>query len=203
MKIVEQYSHLNGYEYLLVHHPNLWSEIVAVIDSVDAEAARTKVSKEKGREGRVLYSPIELNKQFKDRLEEDGWGEERVNYYVTGDEGLAKRTMNLPSDEQRAAIEAAGRTPIFSYNQTDFVKDRIAIEVQFGKYAFVAYDLFVKHMAFYARDEIDCGIEILPVKSMQADMSSGPSYYEGEVYNVYRQGRGVPSVPLVVIGVAP
>lgn len=37
---------------------------------------------------------------------------------------------------------------MFSYNQTDFVKDRIAIEVQFGKYSFVAYDLFVKHMAF-------------------------------------------------------
>ena len=34
-----------------------------------------------------------------------------------------------------------------SYNQTDFVKDRVAVEVQFGKYAFVAHDLFVKHSA--------------------------------------------------------
>jgi hypothetical protein len=25
------------------------------------------------------------------------------------------------------------------------VKDRIAVEIQFGKYSFVAYDLFVKH----------------------------------------------------------
>ena len=38
------------------------------------------------------------------------------------------------------------KEPIYSYNQTDFVKEKIAVEVQFGKYAFVAYDMFVKHI---------------------------------------------------------
>lgn len=37
--------------------------------------------------------------------------------------------------EQKREIVAAGEEPIFSYNQTDFVKDRVAIEVQFGKYS--------------------------------------------------------------------
>ena len=55
-------------------------------------------------------------------------------------------------DEQKQAIEKAGHTPIMSYNQTDFVKDRVAVEVQFGKYAFVAHDLFVKHLSFYVSD---------------------------------------------------
>lgn len=103
----------------------------------------------------------------------------------------------------RRQIEAAGETPIFSYNQTDFVKDRVAVEVQFGKYAFVAYDLFVKHLAFYVGDQIDVGIEILPMKSLQAQMSSGVPYFEGEFYNVIRQGRGVPAVPLVLLGIEP
>lgn len=111
--------------------------------------------------------------------------------------------MNLPAGEQKAEIEAAGFTPIFSYNQTDFVKDRVAIEVQFGKYSFVAYDLFVKHLAFYVGDVIDVGIEVLPMKALQAHMSSGVGYYEGELYNVIRQGRGVPAVPLVLLGVVP
>lgn len=102
---------------------------------------------------------------------------------------------------RKANIEAAGETPIFSYNQTDFVKGRVTLEVQFGKYAFVAYDLFVKHLAFYVRDKIDVGIEILPMKSLQQHMSSGPGYYEGELYNIIRNGRGVPAVPLVIIGV--
>lgn len=109
----------------------------------------------------------------------------------------------MPPEAQKKEIEAAGEEPIFSYNQTDFVKDRVAIEVQFGKYAFVAYDLFVKHLAFYVRDQIDVGIEILPMKSLQAEMSSGPGYYEAELYNVIRNGRGVPAVPLVMVGIAP
>ena len=81
------------------------------------------------------------------------------------------------------------------------MKDLVAIEVQFGKYSFVAYDLFVKHLAFYMGDTIDVGIEILPMKSLQKNMSSGIGYYEGELYNVVRQGRGVPAVPIVLIGV--
>jgi hypothetical protein len=109
----------------------------------------------------------------------------------------------MSAPEQKLEIEGAGEKPIFSYNQTDFVKDRVAVEVQLGKYAFVAYDLFVKHLAFYVGDRIDVGIEILPMKALQAQMSSGVAYYEGEIYNVVRQGRGVPAVPLVVIGLEP
>ena len=109
----------------------------------------------------------------------------------------------MDTQEQREEIEVAGEIPIFSYNQTDFVKERVAIEVQFGKYSFVAYDLFVKHLAFYVGDKTDVGIEILPMKSLQACMSSGVAYYEGELYNVIRQGRGVPAVPLVILGIVP
>jgi len=36
---------------------------------------------------------------------------------------------------------------------------------------------------------------------LQSQMSSGVAYYEGELYNVIRQGRGVPAVPLVIIGI--
>jgi hypothetical protein len=83
------------------------------------------------------------------------------------------------------------------------VKERLAVEVQFGKYSFVAYDLFVKHMAFFIGDVIDVGIEILPMRELQEEMSSGVAYYEGELYNLIREGRGVPAVPLVLVGIAP
>jgi len=201
MKIAETYSHLNGLEFLLVHKPNLWKEIQAVIATVDAEKCRTKVSKEKTMRDRVLFSPIDMNAEFNRLLRNKSWEESRVSYWVTKSEKLIRKTLTMSSDEQKLEIEAAGETPIFSYNQTDFVKDRVAVEVQFGKYAFVAYDLFVKHLAFYVGDRIDVGIEILPMKSLQSQMSSGVAYYEGEFYNVVRQGRGVPAVPLVLIGI--
>jgi hypothetical protein len=203
VKIIETYSHLNGLEFILVHKPNLWKEIKAVIKAVDAQACKTKVSKEKGMQGKLLYSPIAMNSSFRRLLRDKDWEESRVSYWVTKSEKLIRKTLTLAPEEQKKEIEAAGEKPIFSYNQTDFVKDRVAIEVQFGKYSFVAYDLFVKHLAFYIGDRIDVGIEILPMKTLQSQMSSGVAYYEGEFYNVVRQGRGVPAVPLVIIGIEP
>ena len=201
MKISEIYSHLNGLEYLLVHKKGLWEELKKVISSVSAEKCKTKISKEKTKRGKKLYSPIYLNQEFKKLLFKKSWKESRVNYWVTKDAKLIRKTLTMSLDNQKKEIESADETPIMSYNQTDFVKDRVAVEVQFGKYSFVAYDLFVKHLAFYVGDTIDVGIEILPMKSLQKNMSSGVAYYEGELYNVVRQGRGVPAVPIVLIGV--
>lgn len=201
MKIATFYSHLNGYEYLKVHKPRLWREILDAIKGVDAESCKTKVSREVRTKDKLFYSPIAMNKCMDTELAKRDWHEERTSYWVTGDAKLIRRTMNLKPAEQKAEIEAAGEQAYFSYNQTDFVKDRVAVEVQFGKYAFVAYDLFVKHMAFYVGDKIDVGVEILPMKALQSQMSSGVGYYEGELYNLIREGRGVPAVPLVLIGV--
>jgi hypothetical protein len=203
MRIAAYYSHLNGLEFLKVHQPGIWTEIKAVIESVDAAKCKTKISKEKRIAGNVLYSPKDMNKAMTAGFSKLKWKESRVSYWVTEDAKLIRRTMQMDAAEQKTEIAAAGYTPIFSYNQTDFVKERVAVEVQFGKYAFVAFDLFVKHLAFYVRDVIDVGVEILPMKELQAQMSSGPGYYEGELYNLIREGRGVPAVPLVLVGVAP
>ena len=200
MQSVEIYSHLNGLEYLLVHKKKLWNELKSVISLVDAEKCKTKISREKTKKGKILYSPIDMNKEFKKILSQRDWKESRVNYWVTKNEKLIRKTLTMSEDHQKKEIISAGENPIKSYNQTDFVKDRIAVEVQFGKYPFVAYDLFVKHLAFYVGDAIDVGVEILPMKSLQKNMSSGVAYYEGELYNVVRQGRGVPAVPIVLIG---
>ncbi len=72
MQIKSRYSHLNGEEYMLVHHPQLWTDIRAVIADVDAESCRTKVSKEKNRKGELLFSPGEMNRRFKDGFEKKG-----------------------------------------------------------------------------------------------------------------------------------
>jgi hypothetical protein len=202
MEIVKYHSHLNGYEWLLVHHPKVWKEIKSVIRSIDAEKCKTKVSKEKTMVGKLLYSPEDLNARFAEGLNRLDWKESRTSYWVTDDYNLIRKTLHMVPKEQKKEIEAAGKRAIFSYNQTDFVRDRVAIEVQLGKYSFISYDLFVKHLAFYVGDQIDLGIEVLAMKSLQGQMSSGPGYYEGALYDLARQGRGVPAVPLILIGIA-
>jgi len=203
MRIVEKYSHLGRLEILMVHKPSLWKEIQDVIKRADASACRTKVSKEVRTKGDLFYSPLAMNKEIRTGFERHQWVERRISYWVTTDARLIRKTLFLPAAQQKAEIEGAGLKALPSYNQTDFVKDRVAVEVQLGKYAFVAYDLFVKHLAFFVGDVIDVGVEILPMKELQEQMSSGVGYYESELYNLVREGRGVPAVPLILIGVAP
>jgi hypothetical protein len=204
MKIAQKYSHLNGEEYLIVHHNDLYKEIKQVIANIDAEKFRTKISKEKRKIGNSLLSPIDLNKAFNIEFYKKEWAESRYNYYITLNRELMEKSVLMSAKEQKEFLIAHGENePIYSYNQTDFVKDKIAVEVQFGKYAFVAFDLFVKHMLFFSGGVINLGIEILPTKKMQVQMSSGVAYYEGEVYNVMRQGRNSPPVPLLILGIEP
>jgi len=203
MEIKAKYSHLNGEEYLMVHRKELWEEVQDVIASVDAKACKTKVSKEIRMRGRNLYSPKDMNLMFRAGFTARHWEERRNTFWTTDDEKLLRRIYGLSPEKQKRAIKKAKREPIMSYNQTDFVKDRVSVEIQFGKYAFVAHDLFVKHLSFYVSDEIDVGIEVLPMKALEKEMSSGVPYYERDLLNVLRQGRGVPAVPLVLIGVLP
>jgi len=175
-----------------------------VIEAVGANTLKTKVSKEKRKEGNNLFAPKEINKAFGKEFGSRDWNESRYNYYITLDRDLMQQSIPMPAKEQKQfLIDNGESSPIYSYNQTDFVKDRIAVEVQFGKYAFVAFDLFVKHMLFYSGGVINLGVEILPTKNMQSQMSSGVAYYEGEVYNVMRQGRNSPPVPLLILGIEP
>jgi hypothetical protein len=203
MQLVEHYSHLNGLEHILVHKPGMWQEIREVVETVDAAACRTKQSREARKQGRTLYSPIAINSCFKHELRSRGWAERRTDYFVTQDAELIRRTVNLTPAEQEAEIRAAGLSPIATYNQTDFVKERIQIEVQLAKYTFVAFDLFVKHMMFFIGHVMDVGIEIVPMKSLEQQMSSGVPYYERALYHLLAQGRSTPAVPLVLLGIAP
>lgn len=153
--------------------------------------------------GKKLFNPVELNKAFKEAFYKKGWKESRYAYCVTTNRDDVENTQNMSLVEQKEYFKKKEKKIIPSYNQTDFVKDKVAIEVQFGKYSFVAYDLFVKHMLFYTGGVINVGVEILPMKEMQKEMSSGVAYYEGEVYNLIRQGRTSPPLPLLIIGIAP
>jgi len=204
MRLAQKYSHLNGEEYLIVHHKNLYGEIKAIVEDIYAEQFLTKKSKEKTMPGKMLYSPIALNKSFNTNFNKLGWHESRYRYYITTDQMILPTLITLPYNQQKDFLISKGiQEPIASYKQTDYVKEQIAVEVQFGKYAFVAFDLFVKHLLFYSGGVINLGIEILPTKKMQSRMSSGVAYYEGEVYNVLRHGRNNPPVPLLILGIEP
>jgi hypothetical protein len=176
MKIVHEYSHLGGAEILKVHYPHIEKEIYSAIESV--RARRLKTSKEKTKMGRELYAPIDMNNQFKHLFRDAGFHELKDTY-----------TIHVPNSD----ITIPG-----AYKQIDFVKEKILVEVQFGKYAFMFYDM-AKFQYFFNENKADVGIEIVPSHVLSRDMSSGVSYGEHLIYDIERLKRHFPAVPVKVI----
>jgi len=176
MRVVYEYSHLGGAKILKVRYPEHEHEIYEVIAEV--KATRSKVSKEKTQRGRLLYSPKDMNRQFREGFAARGYRELRDTYTIT-----------LPNSDVR--IPGA-------FKQIDFVKDRVLVEVQFGKYAFMFYDM-AKFQYFFNENKADVGVEIVPCHALKRQMSSGVSYGEQLVYDIERLKRHFPAVPVKVI----
>lgn len=177
MNIVYEYSHLGGREILQVRYPILKAEIEAVVREVKV-TSRKKVSRERTKKGRLLFSPIDLNAQFRRSFRARGFEELRDTY-----------TIELPNYPQK--IKGA-------FKQIDYVKDRVLVEVQFGKYAFMFYDL-AKFQYFFNEQQAEVGVEIVPCHAMHKQMSSGVSYGEQLVYDIERLRRHFPAVPVWAI----
>ena len=176
MKIVYEYSHLGGSEILHQRYPEHEKEIYEVISQV--KGSKTKVSKEKTKKDRVLFAPIEMNIRFNSAFKLRDFKELRDTYTIT-----------LPNYELK--IRGA-------YKQVDFVKDKVLVEVQFGKYAFMFYDM-AKFQYFFNENKADVGIEIVPCHSLHKEMSSGVSFGEQLIYDIERLKRHFPAVPVKVI----
>ncbi len=176
MKVVYEYSHLGGTEILKVRYPSLEYEIYDVIDSVKAH--RIKESKEKTKIGRMLYAPIDMNEQFKRAFNERNFLELRDTYSIS----IPNSSVVIPG----------------AFKQVDFVREKVLVEVQFGKYAFMFYDM-AKFQYFFNENKADVGVEIVPCHNLHHSMSSGVSYGEQLVYDIERLKRHFPAVPVKVI----
>ncbi len=176
MKVVYVYSHLGGSEILQVRFPKLNQEIYDVIKKI--KSSKTKISKEKTMDGRALYSPTDMNQQFKKGFNKRGFIELRDTYTIT-----------IPNSD----VQIKG-----AFKQIDFVKEKVLVEVQFGKYVFMFYDM-AKFQYFFNENKAEVGVEIVPSHALQSEMSSGVSYGEQLVYDIERLKRHFPAVPVKII----
>ena len=203
MQIANEYNHLNAREFLLVNREAQYNEILQSIKNIDANQF-LKISCDKSKLGKVFYSQSDINRAIKTALYAEGWKERRIEYYVTADERITREIINITNKEkQKEHLNKEGVVYYSTFNQVDFQKERVAVEVQFGKYFSVAYDLHVKHTFFYSRNDIDVGIEVIPTKAMEEHMDTGVPWYENEVTNVIREGRTNPPVPILILGIEP
>lgn len=186
MKIAGIYSFNGGKEIIESEFAAELREITQVIAAITSAEHKSKVSKEKTMPGKMLYKPGSLNKAFTQEFEALDWHKHKVpceyptEYYVSG---------YHPSTSKNA------------FREMDFIKNHLGIEVQFGKYAFMVYNVCAKMTIFHKLDLIEAGVEIVPLKDFANEMSTGVSYFEQFVWDLEHRGISDIDIPVLILGI--
>ncbi|GAP17015.1 BglII/BstYI family type II restriction endonuclease [Levilinea saccharolytica] len=189
MKIVGIYSFNGGEKAVRANFSDELEEVRSILRHVDANQHMTKISKEKTMRDKVLYSPRSLNRSISDHFLEFGWEKKRVH-------------CDYPTQFYTAGYQVP-QVSKGAFREMDFIKNKLGVEVQFGKYSFMVYNVCAKMTIFHKMGFIDVGIEIVPVKELAENMSSGVSYFEQFVWDLERRGISNIDIPVMILGVAP
>lgn len=178
MKIAQQYDHKGAIALLEKNFPGLLSEVIEGIESIDISGFKLKETKESGsrfQSGQLLYSPIHMNRAMAEVLRSKGWYPSRI-------------TLKSPTSGH------------IGFREMDGLKEKVGLEIQFGKYAFMGYDILGKFPIFAKRGIIEVGIEIVPTKELAMEMSSGVSHFEQITADLHERGAADLDVPTLILG---
>ena len=181
MKVVNTYSFKGGEDFLKKNHPNEFQEVLETIAALDATLCLTKESKEKTKKGKLLFSPVDMNNYLKLVFHQKGWTKKSKD-------GKKKKFI-----EPRHAFRK-GR-----FREMDGLKNKVGLEVQFGKYAFMGYDIFSKMVIFNKLGYIECGVEIVPSSELVKQMSTGVSSFDQLLVDFENRGESNIDIPVFVV----
>lgn len=189
MKVGGIYSFNRGQEIVEARYADELAEILSVIESVDSIAHKTKVSAEKTMLGKLLFKPSSLNKAFRQQFVSRGW------------DANTRILCDYPTDFYTPDYSPTSTTQN-AYREMDFIKNRLGVEVQFGKYAFMVYNVCAKMTIFHNEGFIDAGVEIVPLRELAKEMSTGVSYFEQFVWDLEHRGVSNIDIPVLIIGIS-
>jgi hypothetical protein len=187
MIVAGLYSFNGGEKAVQKKYASELDEIKRILAYVDAGKHKTKTSKEKTMRDKTLYSPRSLNKDISEGFLELGWEKKRV-------------LCDYPTQYYREGYESP-QVSKGAFREMDFVKNKLGVEVQFDKRSFMIYSGCAKMTIFHNMGFINVGIEIVPVKELAEDMSSGVSYFEQFVWDLEQRGVSDIDIPVLILGV--
>jgi hypothetical protein len=181
LEVKRLYAHKGGEEFLRTHHATELEDVVRAIEACSAVWCLRKLTKE-GTKQPLLFSPTAFNLCIKKFLHPLGWTKPSPN---------SKKGFTEP----RIAF-GHGR-----FREMDGIKNKVGLEIQFGKYAFMGYDIFSKMPLFAKRGLIECGIEVVAVSEVVKDMSTGVSAFDQIIVDMANRGVADIDLPTLVIGI--
>ncbi|MCA9962485.1 MAG: hypothetical protein KC443_25800 [Anaerolineales bacterium] len=187
MRVGGIYSFNFGKEIIEAKFADKLDEVLAVIAAVDGENHKTKISREKTMPGKMLYKPGSLNRAYNREFEKRGWQKHKI---------FCSYSTQFYTPDYEPVIQTRG-----AYREMDFVKERVGVEIQFGKYAFMVYNVCAKMTIFHNEGLIEVGVEVVPLKELANNMSTGVSYFEQFVWDLEHRGISDIDIPVLVLGI--
>lgn len=175
VQIVDSYSHMFGEAVLDQVHAALKEEVIQTLTTTPIQRA-TKTSREKTKHGKIVWSGKDFNDPLGAEFRRGSWDKRKVYY----------------PNQSRYFIDV------------DYCRGQVAVEIQFGKYAFVQHD-FSKFRYLFEEDNdeyrIDVGIEVVPSAALQRQMYTGPANFESVVASLLAHARNDPAVPVWLLAI--
>ena len=197
MIVGDMYSHKDGSDFILENHKPELDEIIAGIHSINATSVLTKTSEEKSKQP-LLFSPVALNDILKNHLSPLGW----TTPTTKGKKGFIEPKLYWDSVENTFHDEIGEKLKSEKeFREMDGIKNKVGLEIQFGKYAFMGYDIFSKMPIFAKRGLIDCGVELVAMQSLMKNMSTGVSSFHQIVMDMKARGVADIDIPTLIIGI--
>ena len=187
MKVAAEFSLNKGVTTIAKRWQRELDEIYRAIAKVDARKCRTKISREKTMPGKRLNDPRALNREFKRAFGALGWESRKV-------------ACEYSDQYYRPGFKARANS-LGAFREMDFLKNKLGVELQFGKYAFMVYNVCAKMTIFHNLGHIEAGVEVVPVKHFADQMSTGVSYFEQFVWDLEKRGVSDIDLPVLIIGI--
>ena len=181
MKVGGIYSFNHAQNVIDARNAEELSEIFAVIEAINVSMYRRMVAQE--------FGSTPFKKAFEHEFIAKGW---QANVQVQCD---------YPTDFYTSDYSPPTSSQI-TYREMDFVKNRLGVGVQFVNYSSMVYNVCAKMTIFHNEGFIDAGVEIVPLKELASDMSSGVSYFEQFVWDLERRGVSDIDIPVLILGLA-
>ena len=183
------YSFNNSQEIIEKRHPDELADIFEIIQTVISVSRKATVSNEKAMLHNLLFKPSTLTELFKKKFEERSWTSN------------TRIVCNYPADFYTSEYTSSAVLRS-AYREMDFIKNRLGLEIQFDKHVPLGYNGCAKMTIFHNEGLIDVGVEIVPLKELAAEMSTGVSYFEQFVWDLEHRGVSDIDIPVLILGIA-
>ncbi|HEV2969713.1 MAG TPA: BglII/BstYI family type II restriction endonuclease [Pirellulales bacterium] len=175
MRLAGTYSFKHGKEEIARRYPDLLSEVNHAVARVAASEHRKGSGDGSAPSQRNPYDPQSLSRSLKKEFDSfSDW-----------------KTVRVACDAPNGG----------AFREFEFVKRKLAVEVQFKTDVHMICSMCAKMTIFHKLGYIDCGVEIVPVKAFSQEMSTGVSYFEQFVWDLDTRGVADIDIPVLILGV--